>query len=119
MVRFGLGNPDTSGGAAGTCSRWPQAGHGFLMPASLAGDSRGFLQMGQLYLRGGAAGRLSSDANSVLFGLGCGVVAVAGGGAAGTCKRWPQLGQGFLVPASMEGASKGTLQRGQLYLIAG
>ncbi len=118
MVLFGLGC-GRPGEAAGTWSRWPQAGHGFLRPASLAGDSRGFLQAGQLYLIGGAAGLWSSEASIVLFRReGCGAGA-AGGGAAGTCNRCPQAGQGFLTPASMEGASSGAWQRGQLYLIVG
>src|SRR5690242_12130233 len=89
------------------------------MPASLAGDSRGFLQRGQLYLMGGAAGALPSPASIVLFSPGGGAAAAAGGGggAAGTCSRCPQEGQGFLVPPSPAGDSSGVLQRGQLYLI--
>ena len=114
MVLFKLGPP---GGAAGICKRWPQDGQFFFLPASLAGDSRGFLQLGQLYLMGGA-GLLSSLAIIVLLRLGA-VATGAGGGAAGTCKRCPQAGQGFFVPASLASASKGALQRGQLYLMGG
>jgi hypothetical protein len=71
-------------------------------------------------LIGGAGGAASSVVNIVLFRrLGGAAAAAAGGGTAGTCNRCPQAGQGFLVPASIEGASNGALQRGQLYLIAG
>src|SRR5262249_57282558 len=100
-----------------TCRRWPHAGHGFLVSASLAGDSSGFLQFGQLYLIGGC-GLLSSVAIIVLFrfdAAGAGV----GAGAAGTCKRCPHSGHGFLISASLAGASNGFLQRGQLNLIGG
>jgi hypothetical protein len=77
------------------------------------------LQLGQLYLIGGAAtALLASLATIVFWRLGC-AAAGTGGGAAGTCKRWPQDGQGFFVPASIAGASRAALQRGQLYLMGG
>src|SRR5688572_280036 len=56
------------GGAAGICMRWPHPGHGFLVPASRAGDSSAFLQRGQLYLMVGP----SVSASIVLFVTGSG-----------------------------------------------
>src|SRR5262249_7661578 len=86
-ARSVLFNVGDAAGAAGICKRWPQAGQFFFVPPSLAGDSRGFLQFGQLYLMGGA-GLLSSLATIVLARLGCAATG-AGRGAAGTCSRWP------------------------------
>src|SRR5262249_4132712 len=98
------------GGAAGTCRRWPQDGQGFLVPPSLAGDSRGFLQFGQLYRMGGCV-----SASMVLLSCAAGEVAGSGGGgAAGTCRRWPPAGQGVLEPLSLAGDAGGFFARGWL-----
>src|SRR5205823_688529 len=86
-------------GAAGICKRWLQAGQFRFVPAWSAGDSSGFLQLGQLYLIGGAGGggAASSLASIVLSRAG---VFAAGSGfaAAGTRCRCVQLGQFFFVP---------------------
>ena len=86
--------------AVGTCRRPPHAGHGFLMPASIAGDSSGSLHRGHLYLTGG------STSPSIVFDLAAiGVEGdgVAGIAADGTANNSPHFGHLTLRPAALCG----------------
>jgi hypothetical protein len=67
----------------------------------------------------GGGGALSSPASIVFSRPGCAAAGAGRGGAAGTWIRCPQAGQLFFVPASLTGASRDALQRGQLYVIDG
>src|SRR5262249_27578589 len=110
------------GGRGGGHLQALAAGRAGLLGAALAGGGlQRLFAVGAVVLDGRL--RFGEHGPAVLRRRGAGGGRVGGGGAgggggaAGPCRRWPQAGQGFLVPPSRAGASSGFLQRGQLYLM--